>query len=165
MPIIKAMKNNFPYQSKPITVTKDMCDQNDHMNVAFYYQAFDLGYTPMYLNEMGFSEAYFNSGFSTFTLEDSIRYLKEFRLDDLMQPAFSLYNVNNKLVHITGGLFDNDGNLCAIFETILGHIDMNKRKTANFSQSRLEALLNLKSEHARNFEIPFDIRLKIKDLV
>ena len=42
------MKNNFPYQAEIVKVTKDMCDHNDHMNVAFYYQVFDLGYTPMY---------------------------------------------------------------------------------------------------------------------
>ena len=119
------MKNNFPYQAEQITVTKDMCDHNDHMNVAYYYQAFDLGYTPMYFNEMGFSDAYFKTGFSSFTLEDNIRYLKEFRLGDPMQPAFSLYNVNNKLVHIVGGLYDKEDALCAIFETVLGHIDMN----------------------------------------
>jgi len=59
------------------------------------------------------------AGFSTFTLEDNIRYLKEFRLGEPMQPAFSLYNVNNKLVHIVGGLYDKEDALCAIFETSL----------------------------------------------
>ena len=57
------MKNNFPYQAEIVKVTKDMCDHNDHMNVAFYYQVFDLGYTPMYFKEMGFTEDYFNSSF------------------------------------------------------------------------------------------------------
>ncbi len=114
---------------------------------------------------MGFSDAYFKSGFSTFTLEDNIRYLKEFRLGDPMQPAFSLYNVNNKLVHIVGGLYDKEDALCAIFETVLGHIDMNKRQTTNFSDSRLKTLIDLKNEHANSFKLPFELKLKIKDLV
>jgi len=164
MSIIKPMKNNFPYQAEQITVTKDMCDHNDHMNVAYYYQAFDLGYTPMYFNQMGFSDAYFKSGFSTFTLEDNIRYLKEFRLGEPMQPAFCLYNVNNKLVHIVGGLYDKEDALCAIFETVLGHIDMNKRQTTNFSDTRLKTLIDLKNEHANDFTISFELKLKIKDL-
>ena len=159
------MKNNFPYQAEIVKVTKDMCDHNDHMNVAFYYQVFDLGYTPMYFKEMGFTEDYFNSGFSTFTLEDSIRYLKEFRLGDPIQPAFALYNVNNKLMHILGGLYNKENELCAIFETILGHIDMNQRKTVNFSDKRLKSLLDIKNDHAEKFTVPFDIRLKIKELV
>ena len=40
--------------------------------------------------DLGFDDAYLASGFSTFTLEDSIRYLKEFRLDDKVYPSFYL---------------------------------------------------------------------------
>ena len=68
-------------------------------------------------------------------------------------------------MHIAGGLYDKDNALCAIFETILGHIDMNKRQTTNFSDNRLKTLLNLKDDHANGFKIPFELKLKIKDLV
>ena len=30
------MKNKFPYKGDTVTVTKDMCDMNGHMNVSFY---------------------------------------------------------------------------------------------------------------------------------
>jgi hypothetical protein len=68
-------------------------------------------------------------------------------------------------MHILGGLFNKENELCAIFETILGHIDMNQRKTVNFSDTRLKSLLELKNNHAERLTVPFDIRLKIKDLV
>ena len=42
---------------------------------------------------------------------------------------------------------------------------MNKRQTTNFSDNRLKTLLNLKDDHANGFKIPFELKLKIKDLV
>ena len=35
------MKNKFPYKGDTVTVTKDMCDMNGHMNVSFYSRVFD----------------------------------------------------------------------------------------------------------------------------
>ena len=34
------MKNKFPYKGDTVTVTKDMCDMNGHMNVSFYSKVF-----------------------------------------------------------------------------------------------------------------------------
>ena len=73
---------HLPYKTDPIIVTQDMCDHNLHMNVNYYYRMFDSVYTDMYVEDLDFTPEYMQSGFSTFTLEDSIRYLKEFRLGD-----------------------------------------------------------------------------------
>ena len=37
------MKNKFPYKGNIVTVTKDMCDMNGHMNVSYYSKVFDEG--------------------------------------------------------------------------------------------------------------------------
>ena len=92
----------LPYKSEIKIVTKEMCDHNGHMNVNYYYQLFDSVYTAMYYEDLGFDDAYLASGFSTFTLEDNIRYLKEFKLDDKVYPSFYLANVNKKLLHFVG---------------------------------------------------------------
>ena len=92
----------LPYKSEPIIVTEEMCDLNGHMNVNYYYKLFDSTYTSFYINELEFDDAYFASGFSTFTLEDNIRYLREFRLDDKVFPSFMLYKTNKKLLHFLG---------------------------------------------------------------
>ena len=128
----------FPYVSDPITVTQDMCDHNKHMNVTYYYKMFDSSYTSMYIDELGFTDEYMKSGFSTFTLEDNIRYLKEFRLGEKVYPSFYLNNVNNKMLHFIGILLNEQGDLSAIFETVLGHIDMNARRMTHFSDDRLQ---------------------------
>ena len=63
---------SLPYIHDSIIVTEGMCDHNGHMNVNHYYKLFDSTYTSFYINELGFDDDYIKSGFSTFTLEDSI---------------------------------------------------------------------------------------------
>lgn len=154
----------FPYASDPITVTQDMCDHNKHMNVTYYYKMFDSSYTSMYIDELGFTDEYMKSGFSTFTLEDNIRYLKEFRLGENVYPSFYLNNVNNKMLHFIGILLNEQGDLSAIFETVLGHIDMNARRMTHFSDDRLQFILNYKNSNKIEEDLPFEAKLKIKDL-
>ena len=142
----------------------DMCDHNKHMNVNYYYKMFDNSYTSMYMNDLDFTPKYIASGFSTFTLEDSIRYLKEFRLGDKVYPSFHLNNVNNKLLHFVGILLNEQGELAAIFETVLGHIDLNARKVTDFNEQRLQNLLSYQASNKIDEDFPFDLKLKIKDL-
>jgi acyl-CoA thioesterase FadM len=156
--------NSFNYKSEAITVTSDMCDHNGHMNVNYYYKLFDSVYTSMYIDELGFDDVYLTSGFSTFTLEDSIRYLKEFKLDDEVFPSFYLANVNKKLLHFVGILQNKDNELSAIFETVLAHMDLNARKVTEFSNTKLNHILEYKKNNALNQELPFEIKLKIKNL-
>ena len=63
----------LPYVHDIIQVTEEMCDHNGHMNVNYYYKLFDSVYTSFYIDELDFGEDYIKSGFSTFTLGDSIR--------------------------------------------------------------------------------------------
>tara|TARA_B110000444_G_scaffold72679_1_gene68325 strand:+ start:731 stop:1111 length:381 start_codon:yes stop_codon:yes gene_type:complete len=125
---------------------------------------FDSSYTSMYIDELGFTDEYMKSGFSTFTLEDNIRYLKEFRLGENVYPSFYLNNVNNKMLHFIGILLNEQGDLSAIFETVLGHIDMNARRMTHFSDDRLQFILNYKNSNKIEEDLPFEAKLKIKDL-
>ena len=154
----------LPYVHDVIKVTQEMCDHNGHMNVNYYYQLFDSTYTSFYINELGFGEEYLKSGFSTFTLEDSIRYLNEFRLDEEVYPSFVLYKANKKLLHFVGILQNKDEEIAAIFETVLGHIDLNKRKIVNFPNDKNEHIQNVYLSQKQIRDIPFEIKLHIKDI-
>ena len=154
----------LPYIHETIKVTEDMCDHNGHMNVNYYYQLFDSTYTSFYINELDFGQEYIESGFSTFTLEDNIRYLKEFKLNESVYPSFILRKVNKKLMHFVGILQNKDSEIAAIFETVLGHIDLNKRKIVDFPDDKFQHILNACSEQNRITEIPFEIKLNIKDI-
>ena len=154
----------LPYVHDVIKVTQEMCDHNGHMNVNYYYQLFDSTYTSFYINELGFGEEYLKSGFSTFTLEDSIRYLNEFRLDEEVYPSFVLYKANKKLLHFVGILQNKDEEIAAIFETVLGHIDLNKRKIVNFPNDKNKHIQNVYLTQKQIRDIPFEIKLHIKDI-
>ena len=154
----------LPYKSEIKIVTKDMCDHNGHMNVNYYYQLFDSVYTAMYYKDLGFDDAYLASGFSTFTLEDNIRYLKEFKLDDKVYPSFYLANVNKKLLHFLGILQNEGGELSAIFETVLAPMDLNAREVTEFNNQKLNNLLKYRSSNQLKEDLPFVLKLQIRDL-
>ena len=157
------MKNLFPYIGKTVTVTQEMCDFNEHMNVNYIKEVFEQGWE--FTNkEFGFNDEYLQSGFSSFTLEDNYRFKKEFLLGDQVFPAFRLHNINKKLFHMIGVLFDKDGIISAMYETVEGHIDMNKRKIAPMDSERLAKVVAIKKAHDLTGPVPYDIRLKIKDL-
>jgi acyl-CoA thioesterase FadM len=155
---------SLPYKSELITVSEEMCDHNGHMNVNFYYKLFDKCYTDMYVEDLDFTSEYLESGFSTFTLEDSIRYLKEFRLGDKVYPSFYLNNANKKLLHFVGILLNDKNDVAAIFETVLGHINLNERKMTNFSDDKLLHILNYFKANKLQKDLPFELKLKINDL-
>ena len=155
---------SLPYKAKVIIVSKEMCDHNGHMNVNYYYKLFDSVYTAMYYENLGFDDAYLATGFSTFTLEDSIRYLKEFKLGDQVYPSFYLANVNKKLLHFAGVLQNEKNELSAIFETVLAHMDLNARKVTEFSDQKLNKLLEYRSLNKLSEDLPFELKLKIRDL-
>ena len=69
------MKDKFPYLGKDVLITQDMCDLNEHMNVIYYAKIFEDEF-PFY-DSLGFTSDYFKQGYSFFTLEMNIRYLKE----------------------------------------------------------------------------------------
>ena len=154
----------LPYIANQITVTSDMCDHNDHMNVNYYYKMFDEVYSKLYFEELDFSPEYVASGFSTFTLEDNIRYLKEFRLGDNIYPSFLLNNANEKMLHFVGILLNENNELAAILETVLGHINLNERKMVPFSDARLKNILEYKERTKLDHQLPGELKLKIRDL-
>ena len=157
------MKDLFPYVGKTVTVTKDMCDFNGHMNVNFIKEVFEQAWD-FASEEFGLNEEYLKSGFSSFTLEDNYRFQKEFLLGDEIFPAFRLFNVNEKLYHMIGALFDKDGVISAMYETVEGHIDMKVRKIAPMDSDRLARVVAIKKAHDSTGDIPYEIRLKIRDL-
>ncbi len=127
------MKELFPYHGEKILVTQEMCDHNGHMNTGSYTRCFDGCWGQMY-TDMGFDDEYFNNGYSSFTLEENLKYFKEH-------------------------------NICTVYETVLGHIDMNLRKIIEMDDSFFKSITSLKHSHDNLGSIPFDLRLAVKESV
>jgi len=157
------IQNTFPYISAPVVITQDMCDQNGHMNVLYYSQVFGQAIEDFYSEELGFSKAYFDSGFSSFTLEDNIKYIKECFFGESVFIRYRLHKVNKKLIHLVAVMVNEQDQLCAIYETVLGHIDMTLRKTSEMKESFFDNLSGRVKEHTQ-FDIDISLRLNIKSL-
>ena len=63
-----------------------------------------------------------------------------------------------------GILQNEDGELSAIFETVLAHMDLNARKVTEFSDTKLNYLIKYRSSNALSEDLPFELKLKIRDL-
>ena len=155
------LKELFPYKAPSKKVTAKMCDINGHMNVAYYLETFDV-YSRSLFESLGFSQDYFTQGFSTFAIEDSIRYLKEFLEGEKIYPRFRIHDYNHKLIHIVGVLLNKDGELSSVSETIVAHIDMNQRLTVNMPKSLLQKVEAVSVEHCKKGPLNFDLRLSLR---
>ena len=158
-----SLENSFPGMTNSVEITEEMCDLNGHMNVLYYNQILSFGIDEFYSVEMGFTDQYFKSGYSTFTLEDNYRYLKECLLGEKVTPRYRLHKVNKKLMHIVAILVNESDEICALYETVLGHIDMNSRKTSEMNEIFLKNLIMLMENNSK-YKIDLDLRLNIKDL-
>ncbi len=68
------------------------------------------------------------------------------------------------MLHFVGILLNENNELAAIFETVLGHINLNERKMVAFSDDRLNNILEYKERTKLDQDLPFELKLKIRDL-
>ncbi len=155
------MSEKFPVKGKSVSVTNEMCDFNGHMNVVYYHHIFEDGCYDFH-QEMGFTKDYFNKGYSSFSLETNIRYLKELREGEMATPFFRLIKINPKLVHYGAIIRDNAGNISSFSEQVLAHVDMNTRRTSLMPRVLINKLNSVLKEHKATGLIDFDLRLDIK---
>ena len=131
------------------------------MNVVYYQHIFEDGCYGFF-SDMGFTAEYFEEGFSSFTLETDIRYLKELLEGEKAYPYFRIVNLNQKLIHYAGIILDRSGEVSAFTENILAHVDMNLRKTSIMPEKFYAPLQSMLEEHNQTGDIDFELRLKIK---
>lgn len=154
------MKDIFPIEGASVIVSDDMCDMNGHMNVRFF-QTIPMDYDGNFYNSL-VGKDYISKGFSFFTAEQNIRYLKECLKGEKLTPRFRMLNANEKLYHFVCAIFKESGEVAALIETVEIHIDMSIRKSAAISEEILQTLLRMRTEHEKSSDYPFETRLKIK---
>ena len=153
------MKEKFPYIGNDVTITEEMCDLNGHMNVLYYAQIFEDEF-PFY-SSLGFTSDYFQEGYSFFTLEMNIRYLKEMKQGEIASPCFRYFAVKPKLIHYGGIILNESGDVSTITENVLVHVDMNTRRSCEMKEETINHLNGMLKEHAATGDIDFELRLKI----
>ena len=155
------MEDRYPYIGEKIQVTQDMCDLNGHMNVVFYVHIFEHGSLNFY-HDLGFSSEYFSEGFSNFTLEMNVKYIKEMKEGEIALPRYRVFDVKPKLIHCGGVIFNESGDVCATQENVLVHVDMGTRKSCEMNEKMVNRIQQLVDESNNAGPPAFDLRLSIR---
>src|SRR5918999_5220685 len=134
-----------PFVSSVMTVEKDWIDYNGHLNMAYYNVLFDRAVDEAFeLLDCG--AEYVKTGFSTFTAEVHVRYLRELHAGDPVRVTFQLLDYDAKRMHYFEQLFHaKEGWVSATSENMSLHVDMASKKTAPFPPEIASCLAKMKA--------------------
>ncbi|MBA59382.1 MAG: hypothetical protein CMQ40_09455 [Gammaproteobacteria bacterium] len=155
------MKERYPSVGTEVEITSEMCDLNGHMNVVFYYQIFEDGCSAFF-EDMGFSPEYFDAGFSNFTLETNLKYLKEMKQGEIALPCYRIFDLRPKLIHYGGVILNKAGEISAAIESVVVHIDMKTRRSCEMGEEMYGNLERMFSVHEGSGDLDFELRLSIR---
>lgn len=125
-----------------ISVKPEWLDYNDHMNVAYYIAAFDLGIEDL-KSAYGLDEAYRKAHQrSTVALEAHITYQNEASLGDQLRIASRILATDGKRLHLCQAMYRGD-TLLATQEAMSISFDLSARRSCPFDPAlkvRIDAL-------------------------
>src|SRR5438105_3082707 len=137
-----------PFVSSVMRVEPGWIDYNGHLNMAYYNVLFDRAVDEAF-ELIGCGAHYAKTGFSTFTAEVHVRYLRELHAGDPVRVTFQLIDYDAKRLHYFEQLFHAaDGWVSATSENMSLHVDMTSKKTAAFPQEIAARLAEMKASHA-----------------
>ena len=112
-------------------VLPEWIDVNNHMNVAYYVLAFDLGVDSLWV-EFGITDEHIREmNTSTFAVESHIIYRQELKLDDPFIVTTQILAFDEKRIHQFQRLYHAEKNyLAATAEWMNLHVDLETRRVA-----------------------------------
>lgn len=137
-----------PHISRIMEIEADWIDYNGHLNMAYYNVLFDRGADELFA-EIGFGPEYpKDRGFSTFSAEFHVCYLRELHLGDRVQVISQLLDHDEKRFHFFQTLRHVDGWDSATGEGLGLHIDMSGPKVAPMPDDILANMRHIRDAHA-----------------
>src|SRR5438552_681269 len=138
-----------PFVSSVMRVEPGWIDYNGHLNMAYYNVLFDRAVDEAF-ELLGCGVEYVKTrGFSTFTAEVHVRYLRELKAGDPVRVTFQLLDYDSKRLHYFEQLFHAiEGWVSATSENMSLHVDMDADKTAAFPLDVARCLARMKTAHA-----------------
>jgi acyl-CoA thioester hydrolase len=138
-----------PFVSSVMRVEPSWIDYNGHLNMAYYNVLFDRAVDEVF-ELLGCGADYVKTGFSTFTAEVHVRYLRELHAGDPVRVTFQLLGYDTKRMHYFEQLFHaQQGWVSATSENMSLHVDMAAKKTAPFPATVERSLARMKTAHAQ----------------
>jgi acyl-CoA thioester hydrolase len=122
-------------------VRPEWIDFNDHMNVAYYVHAFDLGIDELW-TRFGITDAYIaETRGSTFGVECHVRYLSELNLDEPYIVTAQILGYDQKRIHQFQRMYHGEtGDLAATAEWMNLHVDLGTRRVTPWPDPILAAI-------------------------
>ena len=139
-----------PFRSSLMPVRPEWTDYNGHMNMAYYGVLFDEAADEIY-PQIGFGPAYQKTGFTTYTAEFHICYLRELHEGDQVNVILQLLDFDEKRFHTWQEIWHEDGWCAATGETLGLHID---QSGPNVAPMPAEILARLEQMHADHSKLP-----------
>lgn len=119
-----------PHISDIKTIRPEWIDHNGHLNMAYYNVLFDTAADEFY-PEIGFGPDYIRErGFTTYTAEFHLCYLRELHLDERIRVHSWVLDYDEKRFHTYQEIHHEDGWIAATGEALGLHIDTSGPRVA-----------------------------------
>ena len=152
--------HNPPFICKIEKVRDEWIDYNGHFNMGYYGALFDITADDAF-KVMGLGPEYVDTGFSFYTLEAHISYLRELHAGDAVQVHFRILDYDAKRIHYFEEMYHAEGGwLAATLEGICMHIDMDAKKSCAFPDDVRKEIAAMHSAH-RDLPVPPQVGHKI----
>lgn len=137
-----------PHRSHLMPVEPQWIDYNGHLNMAYYHVLFDRGADELFA-EFGFGPDYVKeTGFSTFSAESHVCYLREVHEGDRVYVTSQLIDFDEKRFHFYQELWHEDGWMSATAEGLGLHVDLSGPKVTPMPDARRDAMQAVMDAHA-----------------
>lgn len=140
------MSQPAPFLSSVMEVIPEWIDYNGHLNMAYYNVLFDQGADESYAL-LGFGPEYAARGFTTYTAEFHLCYVRELHLGDRVRVSTQLIDHDEKRFHTYQEIHHEEGWLAATGEALALHIDRSGPKVAPFPEDIAKRLAAMKAAH------------------
>ena len=134
-------------------IKSEWTDYNNHLNMAYYVLIFDVAWeTILKKFEMGEQSAK-TSGMSTMVVETNTTYDSEVKEGDEVEILLTFFDHDKKRLHFKMEMIEKKTKkLSSTIEMLSLHVDLNKRKVAEFDEGRNKLMNDFIEENKSKFK-------------
>ena len=134
-------------------IKSEWTDYNKHLNMAYYVLIFDKAWEVILEKfKMGEHSAK-TSGMSTMVVETNTTYDSEVKEGDEVEIVLTFFDHDKKRLHFRLEMIEKKSKkLSSTIEMLSLHVDLNKRKVAEFDQQRTKIMDSFISENNAKFK-------------
>ncbi len=147
-----------------VIIKSEWTDYNKHLNMAYYVLVFDQAWEILLEKfNMGENSAK-SSGMSTMVVETNTTYDSEIRAGDEVEVILTYFEHDKKRLQYKLEMIDKKSKkLSSTIEMLSLHVDLNKRKVAEFDEERIKLMDDFINENKSKFKtenLKFSSKLK-----